>query len=100
METRATRIGLGVMTTLVVLFLFFPIVLIGVYAFNRSNVQSWPISSFSTHWFGVAWRNPEIRDALFLSLKAGGIATAVALALGSAASFAVHRFRFFGRELV
>jgi putative spermidine/putrescine transport system permease protein len=99
-ETRATRIGLGVLTTLVVLFLFFPIVLIGVYAFNSSNIQSWPISSFSTHWFGVAWRNQEIRDALVLSLKAGGIATAVALALGSAASFAVHRFRFFGRELI
>src|SRR5205823_11896839 len=33
-------------------------------------------------------------------LKAGAVATTVALVLGSAASFAVHRFRFFGREAV
>ncbi len=100
METRGTRIALGVWTGLVILFLLFPIVLISVYAFNASNVQSWPITHFSTTWFGQAWRNTEIRQALWLSVRVGLIATAIALALGSAASFAVHRFRFFGRELV
>jgi putative spermidine/putrescine transport system permease protein len=100
METRATRAALGVWTALVVLFLFLPIAVIGVYAFNASNVQSWPISNFSTHWFGVAWRNAEIRDALWLSVRVGLIATGIALVLGSAAAFAVYRFRFFGREVV
>ena len=100
METRTTRIALGVWTGLVILFLLFPIVLISVYAFNASNVQSWPITNFSTHWFGQAWHNTEIRQALWLSVRVGLVATAIALALGSAASFAVHRFRFFGRELV
>ena len=33
-------------------------------------------------------------------MRAGLIATGIAIALGSAAAFAVHRFRFFGRELV
>jgi putative spermidine/putrescine transport system permease protein len=99
-ETRVTRIALGVWTALVILFLFVPIAVIGVYAFNASNVQSWPISDFSTHWFGAAWRNHEIRDALWLSVRAGLIATGIALVLGSAAAFAVDRFRFFGRELV
>jgi putative spermidine/putrescine transport system permease protein len=41
-----------------------------------------------------------VRAALVLSLKAGLFATAVALVLGSAAAFGVHRFRFFGREAV
>ena len=41
-----------------------------------------------------------MRSALLLSLKAGALATAVALLLGSAAAFGVHRFRFFGREAV
>jgi putative spermidine/putrescine transport system permease protein len=100
MRTRATRIGLGVWVTLVILFLLLPILLIMVYAFNKSNVQSWPISGFSTRWFGSAWHNPEIRDALWLSLKAGLLATGVAIVLGSAAAFAVHRFRFFGREAI
>jgi putative spermidine/putrescine transport system permease protein len=100
METRATRIGLRVWTVLVVLFLWTPLVLIGIYAFNKSNVQSWPIPGVTTHWFSVAWHNPDVRSALWLSVKVGLVATAIALALGSMAAFAIHRFRFFGRESV
>jgi len=100
MERRATRVALGVWTALVILFLLFPIALILVYAFNASNVQGWPITDFSTRWFGEAWRDQEIRDALWLSVRAGLVATGIAIVLGSAAAFAVHRFRFFGREAV
>ncbi len=41
-----------------------------------------------------------MRHALWLSMRAGLLATAIALLLGSMAAFAVHRFRFFGREAV
>jgi putative spermidine/putrescine transport system permease protein len=100
MESRWTRIGLRTWAVLVVLFLYIPIGLIILYAFNESKIQSWPIQHFSLTWFTVAWHDPEVRDALFLSLKAGLLATVMALLLGSAAAFAVHRFRFFGREVV
>ena len=100
METRATRIGLVVWTTLVVLFLWLPLVLIGVYAFNKSNIQSWPFPGWTTHWFSEAWHNSEVRSSLYLSLKVGLLATGFALVLGSMAAFAIHRFRFFGRESV
>jgi putative spermidine/putrescine transport system permease protein len=99
-ETRATRAGLAAWAGLVVLFLWVPLVLICVYAFNSSNIQSWPIPGFSTKWFHAAWQNQEARDALVLSLKAAGLATAVALVLGTAAAAAVSRFRFFGRDAV
>jgi putative spermidine/putrescine transport system permease protein len=95
-----TRILLRVWVLLVLLFLFVPIAIICLYAFNKSNVQSWPIRGLSTRWFSVAWNDPQVRSALFLSLKAGALSTAVALLLGSAAAFGVHRFRFFGREAV
>jgi putative spermidine/putrescine transport system permease protein len=100
METRAARVGLIGWTVLVVLFLWIPLVLIGIYAFNRSNIQSWPIPGWTTHWFTVAWHDPDVRSSLWLSVKVGLVATAVALALGSMAAFAIHRFRFFGRESV
>ena len=100
METRATRVGLRVWTLLVVLFLWAPLILVAVYAFNKSNIQSWPISGWTTHWFSVAWHDPDVRSALWLSVKVGLLATAVALVLGSMAAFAIHRFRFFGRESV
>src|SRR6266566_2307274 len=100
MESRRTRWALGAWVALVILFLWIPLALIMVYAFNKSNVQSWPITGFTTHWFGVAWRSGEVRDAIWLSVRAGLLATGVALVLGSAAAFAIARFRFFGREAV
>ncbi len=98
--SRGTRVALGVWTALIVLFLFIPIAIIVVYAFNASNVQSWPPSGLSTKWFSSTFSNEEMRQALWLSVKAGLIATAIALTLGTMAAFAVHRFRFFGREAV
>ena len=100
METGLARIALRLWVALVVLFLFTPIVLILVYAFNASNIQTWPIAGLSLRWFGSAFANEEIRTALWLSLKASLIATSIALLLGSAAAFAVHRYAFFGRETV
>ena len=99
-EGRFTRVALAVWVVLIVLFLFVPIAIIVTYAFNPSNVQGWPISGFSTKWFGQTWHNQEMRDALWLSVKAALLATGIAVLLGSAAAFAVHRFRFFGREAI
>src|SRR5206468_12550892 len=48
----------------------------------------------------VAWHNDDVRSSFLLSIKVGAIATAIALVLGSMAAFAIHRFRFFGRESV
>ena len=98
MEGRLSRGGLGLWTVLVVLFLWFPLAVIIVYAFNTSNIQSWPIPGFTLRWFRVAWNDAEARAALVLSLKAALAATGIALVLGTMAAAAVARFRFFGRE--
>ncbi len=100
MRPALSRVLLRAWVVLVLLFLYVPIATVVLYAFNKSNVQSWPIPGWSTKWFGVAWHDAEVRSALWLSLKAGVIATTIALLLGSAAAFGVHRFRFFGRETV
>jgi putative spermidine/putrescine transport system permease protein len=98
MQGRAGRAGLAVWALLVVLFLWVPLAIILVYAFNTSNIQSWPIPGFTLRWFRVAWEDEEARTALALSLKAAFAATAVALVLGTMVAVAVSRFRFFGRE--
>ncbi|HXY17443.1 MAG TPA: ABC transporter permease [Gaiellaceae bacterium] len=100
METRRTRVGLAVWTGLVVVFLWIPLVVIALYAFNRSQIQSWPISHWTFHWFSVAFHDSQVRSALWLSIRVGLLATLVALLLGTMAAFGVHRFRFFGRESI
>ena len=72
----------------------------GVYAFNSSNIQSWPIPGFTTKWFSEAWNDDGgARRRSWLSLRAGLLATAVALVLGSLASFGLPR-AFFGRDSI
>jgi putative spermidine/putrescine transport system permease protein len=83
----------------VLAFLYTPIAIIALYAFNAERIQVWPIRQFSTQWFGSAWDNPSVRAALGLSLQVGLLSSLIAIVLGSLAAFAVHRFRFFGREV-
>jgi putative spermidine/putrescine transport system permease protein len=82
----------------VVGFLHLPIAIILLYSFNESRAQVWPIAGLTTQWYVDALGNPDLRDALLLSVQAGVGATALALLLGTLAALAVHKFRFFGRD--
>jgi putative spermidine/putrescine transport system permease protein len=100
MEGFWTRVFLRIWAVLILLFLFVPILLIFFYAFNTSNIETWPIPGLTTKWFVSTWNDENVRNALVVSLQAGLAATAIALVLGSCAAFAIHRARFFGREVV
>ncbi|MEX2406030.1 MAG: ABC transporter permease, partial [Actinomycetota bacterium] len=100
MESRAARIAIKVGTVFTLAFLYVPLGIVLLYAFNDSIGQAWPIKEFTTKWFGIAWREPKVREALANSLQVATTATVFALVLGSLAAFAVHRFRFFGRQSV
>jgi putative spermidine/putrescine transport system permease protein len=99
-EPRSVQVGMGVVSVLVLLFLYVPLFVIMLYAFNPARSQSWPLPGLSTRWFVATWNNADVRTALVTSLKAGLGATTIALILGSLAAFAIHRFKFFGREAV
>jgi putative spermidine/putrescine transport system permease protein len=101
METaRSVRWLLRLATAAILAFIYVPIALIVVYAFNTNRVPTWPPSGFTLDWFGAAAQSSEVRGALLLSLEAALGATLMALVLGTLAAFAVQRHRFFGRETV
>jgi putative spermidine/putrescine transport system permease protein len=100
MGVRPVRFLLGLWVVVVLAFLFGPIAVVAVYAFNASNVQSWPLAGTSLRWFAVAWADREVAAALWLSLRVGAVATALATLIGTAAALAVHRYRFVGRDAV
>jgi putative spermidine/putrescine transport system permease protein len=93
------RWALRVASACVLAFLYIPIAVIALYAFNAERIQVWPIREFSTQWFGSAWDNPSVRDALALSLQVAAGSTALAMLLGTLAAFAIQRYRFFGRDV-
>ena len=83
----------------VLAFLHVPIFLVFLYAFTTEEASfQFPPPGLTTRWFGVAAANPDIREALSLSLTVAAVATGVALILGTLAAGAIWRSRFFGRE--
>ena len=97
---RGARVALTIFTLLVLLFIYVPITLIVVYAFNDARAASWPPSGFTLHWFEVAFANTALQQAFAASILAALGATLVAVVLGTLAAIAVARYQFFGRETI
>ena len=64
MESRFARFMIKAGTWFTLAFLYIPLALVVLYAFNDSIGQAWPIEHFTTKWFGIAWRSPDVREAL------------------------------------
>jgi putative spermidine/putrescine transport system permease protein len=85
---------------LVLIFLYAPLVLVVVNAFNTSRTFAFPPTGFTVDWWVEAWNSEGMWKSLANSAVVGLGATAIALVLGTMAAFAVQRYRFFGREVV
>jgi putative spermidine/putrescine transport system permease protein len=99
-ESRFARFLIRIGTGFTLAFLYVPLMILGLYAFNKSITRAWPPDLWTTKWFGVALHNPDLPVAIAGSLEAAVGATLIALLLGSLAAFAVHRFQFFGRNTI
>ncbi|HEX6782582.1 MAG TPA: ABC transporter permease [Solirubrobacterales bacterium] len=98
--SRRSRVLMRIAVAAGLAFIYIPLIVIGIYAFNSSKILEWPPPGFTTHWFSQAFKDEAAREAFFTSLKAGVVAAAIALVLGTLASLAVARHRFFGRETI
>lgn len=94
------RIALRLLTALVLAFLYVPLIVIAILSFSTSRTFTWPPPGYTTKWWHRAFHAPGPRDALLTSVKVALLATLIALVLGSLASYAVNRFKFFGRDSI
>ena len=80
-------------------FLYIPLVSVIFYSFNDSRLATvW--GGFSTRWYGELFRNEQILDATFLSLRIAATSATLATILGTMAGLALVRIgRFRGRML-
>ncbi len=102
MATTSRRpLGLIIATIGALLFLHVPLGIILLYAFTTDDrTYKFPLPGLTLQWFPTAWARADLWDALWLSAKVAGIATAMALVLGSLTALAIYRSKFFGREAV
>lgn len=96
---RARRV-LAVLTGLILLVIYLPLVVVVVNSFNTSQAMTWPPSGLTGQWWVRAWSNPGARAAVGTSLEIALAATGIALLLGTLLAMALQRFAFFGRSTV
>ena len=60
--------GLRAYALLYLLFLYAPILLLPIFAFNSGTIIAFPLQGFTTQWFEQMWGNATLRRALGNSL--------------------------------
>lgn len=80
-------------------FLWLPILLLMAYSFNESRlVTVW--AGFATRWYGELFRDRQLIEAAWLSLRVAVLSASSALVLGTMAAVALTRYGpFRGRTL-
>ncbi|MBB1496936.1 ABC transporter permease [Paracoccus sp. MC1862] len=89
--------GLRAYALLYLLFLYAPILLLPIFAFNSGTIIAFPLQDFSTQWFGQMWGNATLRRALVNSLTIALSSAVLATCLGIFAARASTRYRFPGK---
>lgn len=98
--SRTTKAILAVFACVAFAFVYIPLAVILINSFSSSKTLSWPPPGFTTQWWEKAIDSAGVRDALLTSIGVAIVASIIALVLGTLLSFALARYRFFGREAV
>ncbi len=87
-------------TVLVYVFLFAPIVVVIVLAFNPKQFGIFPMEGISFRWFIKLAQNEAIIDAFKNSLVLGSLTAIFSTAIGILAALAFIRFEFRGKNTI
>ena len=79
------------------LFLYLPIILLPLFAFNTGKIIAFPLKGFGFQWFYELAKIEALHTAVWTSLKIAIIPSVLATVLGMFASRAATRFSFPGK---
>ena len=93
MPRRTSWLGWGVLL-LGFAFLYLPILLLMLYSFNSSRLATvW--AGFSTKWYGELFRDRQLLQAAWVSLKIAFWTATASMVIGTMAAMAMTRFKRF-----
>jgi len=85
---------------LVLIFLIGPFFIIFIASFGANDNLSFPPDSFSFKWFEKVVSMKMFRDAFFLSLRIGLLASLFAMLLGVPVAYVTSRYNFWGKKFI
>ena len=87
--------GLRVYTILYLVFLYAPIVLLPIFAFNDATIIAFPLAGFSTRWFTALAENnaliASVKNSLFIAMMTSIFATLLGVCAARAGAMADFR---------
>ncbi|MEM1066447.1 MAG: ABC transporter permease, partial [Pseudomonadota bacterium] len=86
--------GLFFYAGIYLLFLYAPILLLPIFAFNDSTIIAFPLSGFTTGWFAELATIDALHDAVRNSLFIAVLTAIFSTLLGLCAARAATRYRF------
>jgi spermidine/putrescine transport system permease protein len=104
--TRPTKDGVWgwrlvkLVTILVYVFMFAPIIVTIVLSFNASMFGGFPMTGLSLHWYGRLLENEAVLRAFKTSAWIAVVTALVCTAIGVLAAIALTRYEFRGKEWV
>lgn len=92
--------ALGTYAGLIYLFLYLPIAIIVLFAFDAKSIPGLPLTGLTTAWFGRALGDARLMSALFLSLRLAACAALLSTALAMPAAMVLAWGRLRGTSAV
>ncbi len=84
----------------VLLFLYFPIIIIIWFSFNKESVSAFPIQHYSLDWYVKLANNQSMLQAVKISFMVALTSTFAALLIGIPSAYALHKYNYFGKNLL
>ena len=96
MKTKGT--GLRLYTIVYLAFLYAPIILLPMFAFNDGTIIAFPLKGLTTKWFALMAEKDQLHHAVVNSLIVASSTAVMATVLGVFAARASTRFQFRGKS--
>lgn len=81
-------------------YLFAPLAILVIFAFDTAERPSWPPQGLTLRWFGEAFGNAQLMHALANSLLIGVATTLLSLVVATLTAYGLTRFEFRGKRLL
>jgi len=90
----------GIGYGLVIAFLYAPLVLMVIFSFGGSTIQSFPISDFTVHWYADLGKDSGLMAAVQRSFIVATFVVLVSTVLGTAFAVELHYRHFLGSKFI
>jgi spermidine/putrescine transport system permease protein len=85
--------------SLMIFFLYLPIIVLIVFSFNDSSLMVFPLKGFTLNWYKEALENQQLMLTVRNSVFVGVISGAISTVLGTMGAIAIIRFNFPGKNI-